>query len=102
MTKQNKIKAITNKVCELLKGTDLDPNRINNCCKFDMIRINIGLVDILAAMSILGFYQCNREGNFTLIISFDLFDLYWILDKPLTEQPEETINFLFEIFKEDK
>lgn len=101
----NKLKEVTEKICELLKGGELDPMRVIERAWNSDIARPIREAELLMALSnapIEHTYAIHEEGDF---LAYDKgcngwdYDngTCWTLGKPLSEQPQETINFLHQI-----
>lgn len=148
MTNQEKLTVVTNKICELLKGSDLDPMELKAGCiirpyqancdyqiymmssgyfhifatkqfkcgtknetvkypvssPYDIIGSPIREAEVLAALNRVSKYDCDwmldGDGYFNYSDQdggIEYSAKRWQLGKPLSNQPKEVIDFLFNV-----
>lgn len=98
----NKLQKVTDKICELLKGTELD--QLETCevlmggTRFATIREAEVLMALGGLYTIDGggciYEYCDNRGDNE---TYACLDVEWNLGKPLQDQSPETIEFLFNV-----
>ena len=92
----NKLQVVTDKICELLKGTELDP------IHYDTVNLNHGPIQEAEVLTALNKLESTVEIlNCGAIVDLDDHDVVpcgaWLLGKTLVDQSPETIDFLFTV-----